>query len=266
MRSDRRQTIRVLTTTAAVLGLPWTQAAHAAAIWGATEWTQIANWGLLFKQLIEQTTTAAASVAMKITQYKQYLIDLQNIAAMPGQMLEEAIAPYREQLAAFESLKHSLTDLQDSVADTERMYHRHFGSSAKMKMSLKEYLRREVQLAEVRGGAYKRQIEADMRSIEKLKQSADNFRRVAQQTSSITGNIQGLQRIAQTSSSIAAELVEVRALLVSDSVKKDQERQHDAEVQGNKIRSEAATNAELTRQREQFDKPRNWAFPDPWSR
>lgn len=256
----------VIAATATLYGLPWAQSVHAAAIWGATEWTQIANWGLLFKQLLEQTTTAAASVAMKVTQYKQYIIDLQNIATMPGKVLEEAIAPYREQVSAYEALKFSLTDLQDSVADTERMYQRHFGSSAKMKMSLKDYLRREVQLAEARGGAYKRQIDADMRSIEKLKQSADNFRRVAQQTSSITGNVQGLQRIAQTSSTMAAELVELRALLVADSVKKDQERQHNAEVQANTIHSEAATNAELTRQREQFDKPKNWAFPDPWSR
>ena len=79
---------------------------------GATEPTQIANNMELAASLVEQATTASATVAAKITLAQQYITMLQNIKNLPQNMLNELSKPYKDQIKA----------LHDQVLRTSPLY------------------------------------------------------------------------------------------------------------------------------------------------
>lgn len=194
------------------------------AVSGATEITQIANNVLLGSQLVEQATTAAASVASKLTLAQQYLTMLQNIKNLPQDMLKELSAPYKKQIKALLELQTSIKDVKNAADETRAMFAGRgmdFSASGK---SLSEYLKYEVALADKKGGVYKKKLDQDIAAMDDMKDKATALRKVADKTASITGNVQGLQQLSQLSSMQAGELMEIKQVLLSQSADRNQEK------------------------------------------
>lgn len=202
-----------------------TQMVHATGlVAGATEFTQIANNGLLALQLPEQITTAAASVASKITLAQQYLTMLQNIKNLPQDMLKELSAPYKNQIKALLELQTSIKDLKTSADNTKAMFGMRGQDWATSGKSLTEYLKYEVALADKKGGIYRKKLDQDIAAMDDMKEKATALRKTAEKTSSITGTVQGLQALTQLSGMATGELMEIKGVLLSQSADKNAEK------------------------------------------
>lgn len=192
------------------------------AVAGATEITQIANNVLLGGQLVEQATTAAASVAAKLTLAQQYITMLQNIKNLPADMLKELSAPYKNQIKALLDLQTSIKDVKTAADNTKAMFGMRGQDWATSGKSLTDYLKYEVALADKKGGIYKKKLDQDIAAMDDMKEKATALRKVADKTASITGNVQGLQQLSQLSGMAAGELMEIKGVLLAQSADRNQ--------------------------------------------
>lgn len=191
---------------------------------GATEFTQISNNGLLALQLPQQITTAAASVASKITLAQQYLTMLQNIKNLPQDMLKELAAPYKNQIKALLELQTSIKDLKTSADNTKAMFGMRGQDWASSGKTLTDYLKYEVALADKKGGIYKKKLDQDIAAMDDMKEKATALRKTAEKTSNITGTVQGLQALTQLSGMAAGELMEIKGVLLAQSADRNQSK------------------------------------------
>lgn len=194
------------------------------AVAGATEITQIANNVILGSSLVEQATTAAASVASKITLAQQYITMLQNIKNLPQDMLKELAAPYKNQIKALLELQTSIKDLKTSADNTKAMFGMRGQDWATSGKSLTDYLKYEVALADKKGGIYKKKLDQDIAAMDDMKEKATALRKTAEKTSSITGTVQGLQALTQLSGMATGELMEIKGVLLSQSADRNSEK------------------------------------------
>jgi len=192
------------------------------AVAGATEVTQIANNVLLGSQLVQQATTAAASVAAKLTLAQQYLTMLQNIKNLPQDMLKELAAPYKNQIKALLELQTSIKDLKTSADNTKAMFGLRGQDWVTSGKSLTDYLKYEVALADKKGGIYKKKLDQDIAAMDDMKEKATALRKTAEKTSSITGTVQGLQALTQLSGMATGELMEIKGALLAQSADRNQ--------------------------------------------
>lgn len=184
---------------------------------GATEFTQMANNALLSGQLSEQITMVAETTQSRITQANQYATMTQNLRQIQPGDLSRAFSPY--EVAQFEQLLGSIRALEQSantvrnVVDRRGTEYERSGFSDPAK-----YLAYERALADQRGGVYKQRLDQDIAALDGMRQRHQEFTRVMQRTSSVTGNVEGLQHLAQVSAMTTGELMEIKAAILSQNV------------------------------------------------
>ena len=229
----------------------------------ASEVTQIANFGVLGLQLTEQATTAAASVAAKLTLAQQYLTMLQNIKDLPKNMLNELSLPYKAQIAAFLELQKSIKDVKNAAEDTRAMFSSRgmdFSASGK---DFKSYLQYEIALADKKGGIYKKRLDQDLAAMDTMREKATALRKTAEKTASITGSVQGLQQLSQLSSMQAGELMEIKSAILAQNVDRNQDK-YEAEAAAKNKAILMGAMAKGAAERTKRDAATTMKFPDPY--
>lgn len=234
-----------------------TQVQATGLIAGATEPTQIANNIELAASLVEQATTAAATVAAKITLAQQYITMLQNIKNLPQDMLNELSKPYKDQIKALQDLQTSVKDLKSAAENTRAMFASRGQDFATSGKSLNDYLKFEVALADKKGGEYKKRMDQDIAAMDTMREKATALRKTAEKTSSITGAVQGLQHLSQLSTMQAGELMEIKAALLGQSAYQNSDR---AEAEVAKKNKAVLMGAMVKGAKERSDRDKNVNF------
>ena len=231
---------------------------------GATEITQIANNMQLVGMTAKQATQVSEAIATRIASVNQYVAMLQNLKNLPAVAMQQALAPYKEQVGDLGKLFNSVDKLKKAAENTEYLMSSRVTDARMLNMSMKEYLQREAKLANTKGGIYKSRYQQDIKAIAEMQARARELRTLSEKNQSISGNVEGLQQLNQHASITAGELMEIRAALLAQNVDSAQEK----EIQ------QRATQAHAEDMSKTLDKARNRAkahkevnvdFKDPWN-
>jgi P-type conjugative transfer protein TrbJ len=227
MKTLRRLTLRTL--SAVVLGaassLALAKGGGSAVPVGATEFTQILNNVEIAAGVAKQAQTVSEMIQSKIVQIEQFATMTRNLEKLAAGEIAQALAPYDNQLKAYQDLMGSVTALKTAA---ERAGSTLSNRAADFERSgLKDpakYLAYEFGLARKRGGIHQQRMQQDIASLDAMQQRNAEFRRVASRTASITGNLQGLQQLSQLSAMATGELMELKTAVLAQNVDAAMER------------------------------------------
>ena len=229
MKTSLPHLVRFSSQLALCFGLCFsTGHAHAAgggAFAGATEFTQVLNNAEIAAGVAKQAQTVSEMIQSKIVQIEQYTTMVRNLEKLAAGEITQALAPYDNQLKAYQDLMGSVTALR---AASERAGSTLSNRAADFERSgLKDpakYLAYEIGLAKKRGGIHQQRLQQDIASLDAMQQRNAEFRRVASRTASITGNLQGLQQLSQLSAMATGELMELKTAVLAQNVDAAMER------------------------------------------
>jgi P-type conjugative transfer protein TrbJ len=227
MKTLRRLTLRTL--SAVVLGaassLALAKGGGGGGPVGATEWTQILNNVEIAAGVAKQAQTVSEMIQSKIVQIEQFATMTRNLEKLAAGEIAQALAPYDNQLKAYQDLMGSVTALKTAA---ERAGSTLSNRAADFERSgLKDpakYLAYEFGLARKRGGIHQQRMQQDIAALDAMQQRNAEFRRVASRTASITGNLQGLQQLSQLSAMATGELMELKTAVLAQNVDAAMER------------------------------------------
>lgn len=189
----------------------------------ASEFTQYANFGMLTGQLVQQIKMVSETVQSRILQAQQYDTMVKNLQQITAGDLLKALAPF--EMAQYQELLGSVKSLQASAGLVKGVIDRRgfeytrsgFNDPAK-------YLAYERALSDQRGGIYKERLDQDIAAIDGMRAKHDEFKRVMHRTSAVTGNVEGLQHLAQVSSMATGELMQIKSAMLSENVEANLQR------------------------------------------
>lgn len=233
-----------------------------AATGGATEVTQVLNNVQLLDIAAKEAAQIAQAVERRLLLIQQYVTMLQNLKSLPQALIDEALAPYRQQTEALKRVNQSVQSLKNSADTARNLFNRRLVEAGSMKMNVADYMRHETTLATQRGGIYRQRLKEDLSAIEQLQERATALRATARQTQRITGNVEGLQVLAQHASISAGELMEIKAALLAQSVDRNAQSALKQEAQAVKSDTLARTLDESKSHKD----VQSLAESNPWGR
>lgn len=192
---------------------------------GATEITQIANNVQLVGMTAKQATQVTEAITTRIAAVNQYIAMLQNLKNLPAIAMQQALAPYKQQVTDLGRLFNSVDGLRRSAEQTGYLMDSRVTDARQLGMSMKDYLRREAQLANTKGGIYKSRYMQDIQAIDDLKLRAQELRTLSDKNAAISGNVEGLQQLNQHASMTAGELMEIRSALLAQNIDTAQDKE-----------------------------------------
>ncbi|WP_244099873.1 conjugal transfer protein TrbJ [Burkholderia anthina] len=220
---------------------------------GATEITQLLNHAELASSVSQQAQMVEQNVQAQITRLQQYVTMVQNLKQVPASIIDQTIAPYRTQMANFQSLSTAITQLQQAANATSGLFGRSLSEMNTTGMSPVQWLSAYTSLASTRGGIYQQQLAQDMQNFDTLAGRAQNLQQIQSQIPNVTGTVQGLQMLNQQSNVLAGEMVDLHALMQRQVAQQMQDRVAQVQAQGNAAQLAAARAAAMgqTNQQEQ---------------
>jgi P-type conjugative transfer protein TrbJ len=173
---------------------------------GATEITQLLNNAELVSSVAQQAQMVEQNIQAQITR-------LQNLAQVPGELINETIAPYTQQLDNFRSLYSAVTDLQQAAQSTSQLFSNAMSDMSSANLKPSQWLSALSSLAKSQGGVYRAQLNQDLNAISSLAKRAQNLQSIQSKIPGVTGNVQGLQMLNQQTNVLAGEMIDLHALM-----------------------------------------------------
>jgi len=196
-----------------VIVVPSTQNARAAAVWGATEWTQIANnieLVLQYKEMVEQT----------ITQVRQYETQLKTLRQMDSNKLEGMLKGVGGVRAG--------TEVLQALADSQEVHDRLASLNANMDllasqgrdaMSVAEHLRSKGHnvnprdyvgmiraLSREQNSVYARRLETIDKAASAAQSDIERVNQIAKMAPEIETHVEGFGALIQTNAIMSSQL------------------------------------------------------------
>ena len=227
---------------------------------GSTEITQIMNNSELVAGVYKQAEMVAEQVQSKLVQLDQLTSMQTNLQKIGNGDIASVMNQFRSQVRAYQDLKNATTGLRDAAASTRSMFEaRGIDFSGSGRTDLRSYIQYEVELAKRKGGVYRERLNQDLGALDNMQQRSQEFRRVADETANITGNVQGIQRLSQLSAMTAGELMELKAAVLTQNAEASRQQidavantevksgVHDQTVRGARDRKNRDNSATSTR-------------------
>lgn len=209
------QVLALSVATAVLIGSP--RPAQSAAVWGATEWTQIANnieLGLQYKEMVEQT----------ITQVQQYEAQLKSLRQLDGNRLDGMLRGVGGVRAGEEVLRaigesEAVNERLRSLASNMEVLIREGRSAVEVAQVLQErgykvnpddYIGMMRQLAEVEQDTYGERLKALDRAAADAQHDIERVQRIAELSKDIETHVEGFGALLQSSAVMSSQLAGLR--------------------------------------------------------
>lgn len=217
--------------------------AGGAATGGASEVTQVMNNGELIAATSKQAQLVAGQIRDYTSQVNQYVTMVQNLKNLPVAAVAAALKPYKETLRDLGELYRATDDVYKAGTQAYATYERRKAEMANMNMSYDQYLNMETLLAASKGGQYKVQYEKDIAALKKLQDKATTLAAMESQINSVSGNVQGLQLLAQQNQIMAGELMELNSQLRQKSAQEAADKELEMKIRQKQIKEQTELNA-----------------------
>ena len=188
---------------------------------GATELTQIANNVQLVVSTVNQAKQIEEAITTRIAAVQQALDSLKNLKRFDKLLLDPSLSAFQSELSGLTQVYSSVMALGQSAASVQTLITDRLAQASAAGLDIKTFLTKESELATKRGGVFQKRIDGDIAAIQDMASKSANLGLVISKTADVTGNIQGLQQLAQISSISAGELLEVKSLLLAQQLDKD---------------------------------------------
>ena len=217
--------------------------AGGAATGGASEVTQVMNNGELIAATSKQAQLVAGQIRDYTSQVNQYVTMVQNLKNLPVVAVAAALKPYKETLRDLGELYRATDDVYKAGTQAYSTYERRSAEMANMNMSYDQYLNMETLLAASKGGQYKLQYEKDIAALKKLQDKATTRAGMESQINAVSGNVEGLQLLAQQNQIMAGELMELNSQLRQKSANEAADKELEMKIRQKQIKEQTELNA-----------------------
>lgn len=192
--------------------------AGGAATGGASEPTQILNHGELVASVSKQSQMVAGQIRDYTVQLNHYATALQNLKNVPVAVIARSLKPYKEQLQTLGELYKATNDVYTSSTEAFTTLQRRRAEMQALNLTPSEYIAAETLLAQTKGGVYKQQADRDVAALKKAQEKSAVLAGMDSQISAVSGNVEGLQLLAQQNQIMAGELTELNSQIREKSL------------------------------------------------
>jgi conjugal transfer/entry exclusion protein len=196
---------------------------QSAAVWGATEWTQIAN-NMELVVTAMQTIETATNTLNSFKQLKAMLEQLNpaNIAAMIGGQSAEF-----QQLVG---LYDKLNEAKSAYQDVSSMLQNSVAEMKALGQNPGQYLQFRAKLSMAKGGMYKANYEADIAKVDNAKKQAQDLNKLIKSIPNITSTVGGLQAVVSSNTRIIGTMQSMGETIARNAAIASKDKQEDAEA------------------------------------
>ncbi len=218
---------------------------------GATEATQLMNNAELVASVAKQSQMVAGQIRDYTQQVQQYMTMVQNLKQLPAAMIGKQLAPYKDSLQTAMQLYQAVDGVYTATDQARRMLASRQDEMRRLDMSPSQYFTYEHALALARGGQYKQKVDRDMQVLMEAEEKARVLAQMDTEISKISGNVEGLQTLAQQNQMMAGELIRMNQYLAQSQIDRNDEKRAQAESE-----AEAAARAKATADAAEADRAR----------
>lgn len=212
-------------------------------------------------QTVALVTEAAATTQQVINTVEQGLQNLKNKVLQFAQPYTDL---YKRFEGAYDGLRVTLLDTQGSLQSTKTMIMGYLSGAQAVKLSLREYLQKERDLAQRRGNEYHGRIAQDVAVINDLSAKATRLGAMSAKAQGIVGNLEGLALLNQQLNMAVGELMDLKTAVLQGNIDRNKQKVLDE--------ASAATSAQLRADtaaaaKARFDRNQSLQvnLPAPWS-
>lgn len=184
----------------------------------ATEFTQIANYGILGDQL-KRAIETASNTLQTVTNLQRQLVGL------PAAVLGGVLRDLGVDMKGINRLLRTVSDARSAYANLSDMVDRDMRSMKTLKMSPQEYLNLRLDLAEKKGGVFRAAVESDMAIINTASERAEALEASMKAAAGISTHVQGFQVLASQNAQVMGSLSQLTQTIASEHVARNRERQ-----------------------------------------
>lgn len=207
----------VCALTVAVQGM-YVPPAHSAAIWGATEWTQLANFGVLSAELVQniQTATNTWNTVMNLKR---------QLEQLSPEALKSVLREMGVDMDAIVEIASNLNEARTAYKELSNTIERDLETMERLAMNPKEYLKLRMDLAEKKGGVYKLALDADLKVLANAKERSQSLKAAMDRSKGIATHVQGFQTLAAMNAQLGAALNDLNQTIAQEHIALNRERE-----------------------------------------
>lgn len=197
---------------------------------GATEFTQMMNNTELVAMVGQQSQSVAESIRQTLIQQQQYMAQIKSM--LPVDEIRSALAPYQQTYSEMSKLYSSTTSLMNSAKNVQGYLTSNYREMSSLNMTPSQYLQWSKQQAQSKKGTYAKKLEEEVKALADFEKRAQNLQAVQEGIPGVEGQIQGLQKLNQTTAITANEMMGLRAAIQQQqatSTQKEYENEMDKE-------------------------------------
>lgn len=211
--------------------------AHSAAVWGATEWTQYANFGVLSADLVESIATATNTWNTVMNLKRQ-------LEQLSPEALKSVLREMGVDMDAIVEIASNLNEARTAYKELANTIERDLETMERLAMNPKEYLKLRMDLAEKKGGVYKLALDADLKVLANAKERSQSLKAAMDRSKGIATHVQGFQTLAAMNAQLGAALNDLNQTIAQEHIARNRERE--AALQAQKQVQDAQKRAQAT--------------------
>lgn len=192
--------------------------ANAAAIWGATEWTQYANFGVLSADLVEAiaTTTNTYNTVMNLKR---------QLEQLSPEALKSVLREMGVDMDAIVAIADNLNEARTAYKDLVNTVERDLETMERLAQNPAQYLKLRMNLAEKKGGVYKLALDADLKVLANAKERSQSLKAAMNNAKGIATHVQGFQALASMNAQLGAALNDLNQTIAQEHIAHNRERE-----------------------------------------
>lgn len=191
---------------------------RASAIYGATEWTQLANFGVLSADLV-QTIQTATNTYNTVMNLKRQLEQLSPDA------LKSVLREMGVDMDAIVEIATNLNDARMAYKELSNTVERDLETMERLAQNPAQYLKLRMDLAEKKGGVYQLALDADLKILANAKERAQSLKAAMSNAKGIATHVQGFQALASMNAQLGASLNDLNQTIAQEHIARNRERE-----------------------------------------
>ena len=228
----------------ALLSPQWSQAGTIAGTGGATEWTQVLNYGELVHSGALQAQAVANQITAQITRAQELVNSYQNLKNAPAEIIAQTIAPYQTMIASSQQLLNSVTGVYSSYNQAAQMIQARTVEARTLGTNPQQYLTLEARLSAQKGGIYQAAYQHDTQTLQNVVSKSEALQNMTSNIPS-TGTVQGLDKLNALTAMVAGETIALNQEMAAASAQRNQEKMDQLNASANQAKATQQYSQEL---------------------
>lgn len=206
---------------------------------GATEFTQLLNYGQLVYSGSQEAQMVANQITAQIDRAQQLINSYKNLLNAPADLIAQTIAPYQAMIASSQQLLSSVNGVYSSYNQAAHMLQDRIAEARALGTDPQQYLTLESQLAAQKGGIYQAAYQRDTQTLQDVVTKSQALKNMTDKIPS-TGTVEGLDKLNALTAMVAGETIALNKQMAAVSAQRNQEKMDQANQEVSQIQQNSA--------------------------